>query len=151
MKIVTPYKLLAKIILTNLWLIARHTELIVEKTQFMYAITIDIPIHLATYIIYVIQKALSDKESSLPFRGLITRVTILVKVPLTDIESTVKMFGKIYVITIVKFEFVVSKKRPFADESTLSQPKLPSTSLLLPLIMDQLQFLTNKFDSFIRR
>jgi hypothetical protein len=52
----------------------------------MYAIVIDIPIDLATYFIYVFQKALSNKESSFPFGGLITRVVVLAKVPLRDVE-----------------------------------------------------------------
>jgi hypothetical protein len=64
---VAPYRLLAKIVLTNLWPIARHTELTIEKAQFMYAIVVNIPIDLATYFIDVIQKALCDKESSFPF------------------------------------------------------------------------------------
>jgi len=62
-----PYRLLAKIVLTNLWPIVRHTELIMEKAQFMYAIVVNIPINLATYFIDVNQKAIYDKESSFPF------------------------------------------------------------------------------------
>jgi hypothetical protein len=44
-----PYRLLAKIALTNLWPIGRHAELMVEKAQFKYDIVIDVPIDLATH------------------------------------------------------------------------------------------------------
>ncbi|KAL3582908.1 hypothetical protein D5086_017240 [Populus alba] len=118
----------------------------------MHAIVIDVPIDLVTYFIEVIQKAFSDKESSFLFRGLITTVVILAKVPLRDVEPIMKMLGKIFAITIVKYEaIVVNKKRPFFDEFTSSQQESPSTNPLLPLIIKQLWFLINKFDSFTRR
>lgn len=74
----------------------------------------------------------------------------MAKVPSRDVEPTVKMFGKISPATIMKSEVVVSKKTLFTDKSTLSQLKSPSTSPLLPLTMEQLQFLTNKFDNFTK-
>lgn len=68
----------------------------------MYAITTNVPIALASHFIYVIQKALFNKYSSLFFKGLITRVAILAMVPLNDVEPIMKIFGKIYVVTVVK-------------------------------------------------
>jgi len=62
----------------------------------------------------------------------------MAKVPSRDVKPTVKMFGKISPVTVVKYEVVVSKKTLFADESTLSQPESPSTNLLFSLIMEQL-------------
>ena len=103
--LVAPYRLLTKIILTNLWLIVRRTKLIVEKAQFMYVIVIDVPIEI------VIQKALFNKKSSLPFGCLITKVAILTKVPLRDVKPIVKMCGKISIVIFVKFEAMVSMKR----------------------------------------
>jgi hypothetical protein len=99
----------------------------------------------------VIQKDFSNKESSLSFEGLITRVASLAKIPLRDVEPIMKIFGKISAVTVVKSEVVVSKKGPFVDESTLSQLESPSTNSILPLIIEHIQFLTNKFDSFIGR
>jgi hypothetical protein len=49
-----PYQLLAKIMLTNLCPIGRHTELTFENDQFMYVTAIDVPINLATHFIDVI-------------------------------------------------------------------------------------------------
>jgi len=148
---VAPYRLLAKIILTNLCPILRHMKLTAKKAQFMYAITTNVPIDLASYFIDVIQKDFSNKESSFSFEGLITRVASLAKIPLRDVEPIMKIFGKISAVTVVKSEVVVSKKGPFVDESTSSQLESPSTNSLLPLIIEHIQFLTNKFDSFIGR
>jgi len=64
---VAPYRLLAKIVLTNLWPIARHTELTIERAQFIYAIMVNVPIDLTTHFIDVIHKALCDKKSSFSF------------------------------------------------------------------------------------
>jgi hypothetical protein len=109
--LVAPYRLLAKIILANLWSITRCTKLIIEKAQFMYAIAINVPIDHATYFINVIQKALSNKKSSFPFGGLITKIVILAKVSLKNVKPMVKMSGKIFIVTVVKSEVVVNKKR----------------------------------------
>lgn len=68
----------------------------------------------------MIQKDFSNKESSLSFGGLITRVAILAKVPLRDVKPIMKIFGKISVVTVVKSEVLVSKKRTFVDESISS-------------------------------
>jgi hypothetical protein len=103
----------------------------------MYAIATNVPIDLATHFINVIQKVLSNKESSLIFRCLITRVVILAKVLFRDVEPIVKMFGKIYVVIFVKSEAVVSKKRPFDNESTSSKLESPSTNLLLQQFFNQ--------------
>jgi len=59
---IAPNILLGKIILTNLWPIARHTKLTIGKTQFMYLIMTDVPIDLGTHFINVIKKTFSDKE-----------------------------------------------------------------------------------------
>jgi hypothetical protein len=111
--------------LINLWPIVRHTKLIVEKVQFMYAIVIDVSINLVTHFIDVIQKATTKKKISLPFERLITRITIIAKVPLFDSESTIKMYGKISIVIVVKSEVMVSKKRSYPEESTSSKHETP--------------------------
>jgi len=80
----------------------------------------NVPIGLATHFIDVIQKATTEKEVSLSSSGLISRVAIMVKVPLCDSEPTIKIFGKILAITIFKFKVVVSTKRSHLDEFTFS-------------------------------
>jgi hypothetical protein len=84
----------------------------------MSVIMTDVPIDLGTHFINMIKKAFFNKEWSLPFRGQITRVANLIKVPLWDVKTIVTIFGKIHTIIIVKSKTMVSKKRPFANEST---------------------------------
>jgi hypothetical protein len=132
------YRVLATIILTNLWPIGIYIELTIEKAQLMYVTTIDVPIDLATHFIDVIQKATTKKEVSLPFGGLISRVAIMAIVPLHDNEPIVKIYSKVSTITVVKSEVVISKKRSHPKKSTSSQPKTPQTSPLLSLIIEKL-------------
>jgi hypothetical protein len=68
-------------------------------------------INLTTNFIDVMQKATAEKEVSLPFGGLISRVVIMAKVSLHDSESIFKIYEKILVVTVIKFKDVVSKKR----------------------------------------
>jgi hypothetical protein len=66
---------------------------------------------------------------SLPLRGLITRIGIMMKISLHDSELPIKMYGKITVVTVIKSEAVVSKKRLNLQQSTSSQFKTPQTTL----------------------
>jgi hypothetical protein len=75
----------------------------------MYIIAIII--NLTTNFIDVIQKAITEKEVSLSFGGLISRVVIMAKVSLHDNESIFNIYGKISVVTVIKSKDVVSKKR----------------------------------------
>jgi hypothetical protein len=77
-------------------------------------------IGLTTHFIDVIQKAITEKEVSLYSSGLISRVAIMVKLPLRDSEPIIKIFGKILAVTIFKFKVVVNKKRSHLDEFTFS-------------------------------
>jgi hypothetical protein len=56
------------------------------------------------------KKTITEKEMSLPFSGLISRITIMVKVLLHDSEPTIKIYKKISIVTVIKFEVMVSKK-----------------------------------------
>jgi len=122
--ILPPYQVLAKILLTNICHIGRHTKLIIEKAQFMYAITTDIPIDLASHFFDVIQTTTIEKEVSLSFGGLISGITIMKKVPLHDSELTIKMYRKTSVVTTVKFEVVVNKNDHILKSLPSISPKL---------------------------
>jgi hypothetical protein len=60
------------------------------------------------------------------------------------------MFGKISIVIVGKYKVMVSKKIPFTDELTSYPLESPSSNSLLPIIMEQLHFVTNKFDCFTR-
>jgi hypothetical protein len=66
---------------------------------------------------------------SLPLRGLITRIGITMKISLHDSEPTIKMYGKISAVTVIKSEAVVSKTRLNLQQSTSSQFETPQTTL----------------------
>jgi hypothetical protein len=64
----------------------------------------------------------------MPFKGLIIRIEVMAKIPLHDSKPIISMHGKILVITLVKFEVMVSKKRLHPREFIFYQPKTPQTS-----------------------
>jgi hypothetical protein len=57
---------------------------------------------------------------SLPFGGLISRVPIMAKVLLCDIEPTIKIYGKLLAINIVKSKVMIYKKMSHPEKSTSS-------------------------------
>jgi hypothetical protein len=67
--------------------------------------------NLTTNFIDVIQKATTEKEVSLPFGVLISRVVIMAKISLHDNESIFKIYGKISIVTVIKSKDMVSKKK----------------------------------------
>jgi hypothetical protein len=75
----------------------------------MYIIAIIM--NLTTNFIDVIQKATTEKEVSLPFSVLISRVVIMAKISLHDNESIFKIYGKISIVTVIKSKDMVSKKK----------------------------------------
>jgi hypothetical protein len=72
----------------------------------------------------------------------------MVKVPSHDTKPTINIYRKISAVIIVKSKVVINKKRLHPKEFTSFQPKTPQTNFLVPLIIEQLQVLSNKFDSF---
>ncbi|KAG6718436.1 hypothetical protein I3842_04G149400 [Carya illinoinensis] len=148
MSVLPEYRFLAKVVLTNLWPITRHTKLTIEKAQLMYALVKGVPIDLPSHIIDIISKAkanMTDKEN-LPFGSLIKKLARIVKVPLRSTEATIKMYGKISSQTVTKSEAVVSgKKRSHAEASTSFHLALGQSTEML----EQLQIFQSKFDSFV--
>jgi hypothetical protein len=93
-----------------------------------------IPVHIFLYI----HLNLLQKKKSLPFGGLITKIAIMVKIPLHDIELIVKVYGKISVITFIKSEGVIRKTWSWHKESTSSQLETPQINPLLLVVIKQL-------------
>jgi len=75
---------------------------------------------------------------SLPFNGLISRVAIMVKVPLHDNEPIINIYKKISTVIVVKSKVVINKNRSHPEKSTSSHPETSQTSSLLSLIIEQL-------------
>ena len=75
------------------------------------------------------RKATIEKKMSLPLRELINRIGITMKISLHDSELTIKMYGKISAVTVIKFEVVVGRKRSNLQQSTSSQFETPQTTI----------------------
>jgi hypothetical protein len=58
----------------------------------MNVIAINVPINLASRLLISYKKATTDKDVILPFDGLISRITIMAKVPLYDSEPIIHIF-----------------------------------------------------------
>jgi hypothetical protein len=70
------HRMLAKIILHNLWPVTRHCNLILKKAQFVYAIHFRLPFCLCKHILGVILEARDEGTASLPFGCLITQIIL---------------------------------------------------------------------------
>jgi hypothetical protein len=68
--------MLAKIILHNLWLVTRLSNLILKKAQFVYAVHFRLPFCLCKHILGVILEARDEGTACLPFGCLITQIIL---------------------------------------------------------------------------
>ncbi|KAG7979914.1 hypothetical protein I3843_05G154800 [Carya illinoinensis] len=139
------YRLLAKIVLTNLWPISRHTEISLERAYFMYALATGVSIDFPRHVIDIIHRSHVEKELNLPFGSLITKLAMIAKVPLRANEPTMKLPRPISALTVVKSSAVITKKHPPTTESASSppEPSIPTSQLL-----EQISLLSQKMDNF---
>jgi hypothetical protein len=73
----TPHRMLAKIFQHNLWPVVRHSDLILKKAQFVYAIHLRLPFCLCKHILGVIMEAIPDEgNTGLPFGCLLTQIIL---------------------------------------------------------------------------
>jgi hypothetical protein len=70
------HRMLAKIVQHNLWLVARRSDLILKRAQFIYAIHIRLPFCLCKHILGVMLEARDENNTGLPFSCLITQIII---------------------------------------------------------------------------
>ncbi|KAG7990668.1 hypothetical protein I3843_02G036100 [Carya illinoinensis] len=96
--------------------ISRHTEITLERAYFMYALATRVSIDLPKHIIDIIHRSHVEKEKNLPFGSLITKLGMKAKVPLQANEPIMKIPGSISALTVVKFEAILTKKRPPTNE-----------------------------------
>jgi len=72
----TPHCMLAKIVQHNLWPVVRHSDLILKRAQFVYAIHLRLPFYLCKYILGVILEARDESNTGLPFGCLLTQIIL---------------------------------------------------------------------------
>jgi hypothetical protein len=68
--------MLTKIIQHNLWPIVRRSDLILKRTQFLYAICLRLTFCLWKHILGVMLEARDESSTSLPFGCLITHIIL---------------------------------------------------------------------------
>ncbi|GLT53871.1 hypothetical protein SLA2020_271100 [Shorea laevis] len=79
-------RLLARIILQNLWPRNGHTKMDVERAKFMFAIVDGVPIDFCTRAIVVMIEAFHDKTTFLPYAYLISKLVEHKEISIPDFE-----------------------------------------------------------------
>jgi hypothetical protein len=64
--------MLAKIVQHNLWPIVRHSDLVLKRAQFIFAISLRLPFCLCKHIL----EAYDEGHTSLPFGCLLTQIIL---------------------------------------------------------------------------
>jgi len=70
------HRLLAKIVLHKLWPTTRRSELVLKRTQFLYALCMRMPFCLCKYILNLMLAMRDEHSTGLPFACLITRLIV---------------------------------------------------------------------------
>jgi hypothetical protein len=68
-----PHRMLAKIVQHNLWPVFRHSDLILKRAQFVYAIHLRLPFCLCKHNLGVILEVSDENNTDLPFGYLLTQ------------------------------------------------------------------------------
>jgi hypothetical protein len=68
--------MLAKIVQHNLWPVARRSDLILKRAQFVYAVHLCLPFCLCKHILGVMLEAHDESNTGLPFGCLITQIIL---------------------------------------------------------------------------
>jgi hypothetical protein len=68
----STHRMLAKIVQQNIWPVARRSDLILKRAQFVYAIHLRLPFCLCKHILGVILEARDERTAGLPFGYLLT-------------------------------------------------------------------------------
>jgi hypothetical protein len=71
-----PHRMLAKIVPHNLWPVVGHSDLILKRAQFIYAIHLRLPFCLCKHILGVILEARDESNIGLPFDCLLTQIIL---------------------------------------------------------------------------
>jgi hypothetical protein len=71
-----PHRMLAKIVQHNLWPIVRRSDLILKRSQLVYAIHLRLPFCLCKHILGVILEARDERNTGLPFGCLLTQIIL---------------------------------------------------------------------------
>lgn len=92
-------KLLARIVMSNLFPIDHHSDLGVARARFIYALLMDVQVDFASIAISLMKAMFFESSVSLLYGSLISRIiSKFVKIP--EIEPTVKPLDPFYQATV---------------------------------------------------
>lgn len=103
-------KLLARIVLQNLWPSNHQTEMDLDKAKFMFAMIDGVPIDFCSHAIFVMIDTFHDKVTSLPFAGLITKIAKHKKVSISTSEPCQTPLGFLNKSTVQKSLAQISQR-----------------------------------------
>jgi hypothetical protein len=72
----STHRMLAKIIQQNIWPVARRSDLILKRPQFVYVIHLCLPFCLCKHILGVMLEARDESTAGLPFGCLLTQIIL---------------------------------------------------------------------------
>jgi hypothetical protein len=72
----STHRMLAKTVQQNIWPVARRSDLILKRAQFVYAIHLRLPFCLRKHILGVILEARDESTAGLPFGCLLTQIIL---------------------------------------------------------------------------
>lgn len=100
--------MLAKIIQQNIWPVARRSDLILKRAQFVYAIHLCLPFCLCKHILGVMLEARYEGTAGLPFGYLLTQIILQSGVNVTG-EPKMKIQQSIIEQTLMKYNAQLRK------------------------------------------
>jgi hypothetical protein len=95
------HRMLAKIIQQNIWHVARCSDLILKRAQFVYAVYLHLPFCLCKHILGVMLEARDEGNAVLPFGCLLTQIILQSGVNVTG-EPKMKIQQPISKQTLMK-------------------------------------------------
>jgi hypothetical protein len=128
------HRMLAKIILHNLWPVTRRSNLILKKAQFVYAVHFRLPFCLCKHILGVMLEARDEGTAGLPFGCLITQIILQSSINV-DGEPRMKMKQPLSKQTLLKSN--AQLRREDSDEDIpaamhVAFPDIASSSHTVP-------------------
>jgi hypothetical protein len=96
------HRILAKVVVTNLWSQARRSELTLKKATLIYAIVMRTPFCLYKHILHTMLEVQDEKNTSLSFGCLITQIYLQVVTDISDSEPRSRIPDPLGIHTLMK-------------------------------------------------
>jgi hypothetical protein len=160
----SPQRLLAQIVMQNIWLISRHNDIPLNRACLIFAIINRIPFCMCKHIVVKMIKIQEDSQIALHFGGLVTKILKkkLTNIPVNEPKDMPhEPFRK---ITVMKSNAQLHRLQaqddlvppaPSVASSSQAEPSDNDVLSMLPQITDRLLSMdtrmTNQFQSIDNR